>query len=274
MSSVTARIKEIKQPWGGYIKPSQFSVKEINDGNVLSDVENVHATVVGLSVDYLTRYMMGTEIYDVFSISYEGAMLANVFGHENAVNEAQKYIENIKGLDDKSIINTCKLATFDVWVRNTIGAIWAKTADEINPDSSTIENIRIMVERSLSFWREYGPIVKAGFTFETTGYTQTVDSGDGDYLTSDTLWDFKVSKNKPTSKHTLQLLMYWIMVQHSGKTEFKEIKKIGFYNPRLNTVYILEIESIPQDIIEEVEKEVICYWDNIIFRWEKCNIVL
>ena len=35
------------------------------------------------------------------------------------------------------------------------------------------------------------------------GYTYDVDRGDGDYLTEDTLWDYKVSKNKLTSKTTL-----------------------------------------------------------------------
>ena len=98
-----------------------------------------------------------------------------------------------------------------------------------------------MVERSIAFWKKYGPITKDGFTFEKNGYTKTVDSGDGDYLTEDTLWDFKVSKSKPTNKHTLQLLMYWIMGQHSGKPEFKNITKLGIFNPRLNTVYTLNI---------------------------------
>lgn len=40
------------------------------------------------------------------------------------------------------------------------------------------------------------------------GYTYTFESGDGDFLTADTLLDFKVSKSKPTNKHNLQLLMY------------------------------------------------------------------
>ena len=75
-----------------------------------------------------------------------------------------------------------------------------------------------------------GSIIKDGFTFEPAkpddkayekmiktgkgsygGYTYTVESGDGDFLTADTLWDFKVSKSKPTNKHTLQLLMYLLL---------------------------------------------------------------
>lgn len=78
-------------------------------------------------------------------------------------------------------------------------------------------------------------------------------------MTVDTLWDFKVSKAKPTNKHTLQLLMYWIMGQHSGQEIFKEIKYIGIFNPRLNTVYKLSLNSIPNEVIRRIEDEVICY---------------
>lgn len=135
----------------------------------------------------------------------------------------------------------------------------AKGADETNPDRNTVDNIRIMVERSIVFWNKYGPIVQDGFIFKPNGYTQTVDSGDGDYLTADTLWDFKVSKAKPTNKHTLQLLMYWIMGQHSGQEIFKSIDKLGIFNPRLNTVYLLDMKIIAQETIDEIERDVICY---------------
>lgn len=82
-----------------------------------------------------------------------------------------------------------------------------------------------MIKRSLRFWEEYGPIVKDGFTFKG-GYTQIISSGDGDYLTEDTIWDFKVLKKDINSKHTLQLLIYYIMEQHSVHKEFANIKKI------------------------------------------------
>ena len=71
MSSVTGRIKEIKQPYGGYIKPSQFEEIVYNDGKVLGE-ENVHASVIGMAVDYLTRFMMGAAIDEAFKISKKG----------------------------------------------------------------------------------------------------------------------------------------------------------------------------------------------------------
>lgn len=253
MSTVTQRIGEIKQPRGGYIKPSQFAARFMDDGKTLAESENVHPSIMGLSVDYMTRYLMGADVRDAFSISIRGAELASMTPYAN------KLLSGIRGTDDASIINACKMTTFDVWYRNPMAALVSKGAQDTNPDADTIENIRIMLQRGLDFWKEYGPITKDGFTFEADGYTETVDSGDGDFLTKDTLWDFKVSKAKPTNKHTLQLLMYWIMGQHSQKPEFKGITKLGIFNPRLNTVYTLEMSKVPADVIRAVENDVICY---------------
>lgn len=133
-----------------------------------------------------------------------------------------------------------------------------KNVDEIEADTNTINNIKIMVKRSILFFNKYGPITKDGFTFEG-GYTKIIDSGDGDFLTTDTLWDFKVSKNNPTSAHTLQLLIYYIMGIHSIHNEFKAIQKLGIFNPRTNCIYLKKISDISNQIIEEVSSEVIGY---------------
>ena len=203
---------------------------------------------------------MGTEVIDAFNISCKGAVIAEqMFQQKGTLKKVEKLLSGIKGIDNQSIINACKIVTYDVWFRNPMGAIMAKGADETNPDMDTVNNIKIMVERSISFWNKYGPIVKDGFTFEPNGYTKTVDSGDGDYLTVDTLWDFKVTKSKPTNKHTLQLLMYWIMGQHSGQEVYKNIQNLGIFNPRLNVVYLLGIKSVSEEIIAEVERDIICY---------------
>lgn len=259
MSSVTARIKEIKQPRNGYLKISEFNVKTLKDNRILNENENIHASVIGMTVDYMTRFIMGVGLLDAFKISIIGASFAEKIGLKNTIKEINEYLKGIKGLDDASIINACKMVTFDVWYRNPFAAMKAKTAQNTNPNAETIENIKILIERSLEFWKKYGPIKVDGFTFENGGYTDKVNSGDGDFLTEDTLWDFKVSKAKPKKDHTLQLLMYYIMGIHSGKEEFKNIKKLGIYNPRLNKVYQFEVKNISDDIIKEIEKNVICY---------------
>lgn len=258
MASVTARIKIVKQPRGGYIKPSMFESISFNDGHVLFDNENIHPSIVGLVVDYMTRFLMNHDVKDAFSISICGALRAEQFGCNGSLAELNKYLSGIKDLDDNSIINACKVATFDVWKRNPVCAISAKSACDTNADARTIENIRIMVQRGLAFWNKYGPITVDGFTFEG-GYTSVVDSGDGDFLTVDTLWDYKVSNAGLKNTHTLQLLMYYIMGKHSGKPEFDGITKLGVFNPRLNVAYVLDVKKISSDVIAAVEHDVIGY---------------
>ena len=258
--SVTKRISMIKQPRGGYINKKQLIIETLDDGKTLNEEENIHASLVGLAVDYLTRFMMGTPAEEAFKISLQGAFCLDLALGRLKNKEAQDFatllLEDIKGLDDKSIINACKLAGYDVCFR--AGIMGYRPVQEINPDKATIENIAIMVNRCLSFWEKYGPLVKDGFTFEG-GYTDTVSSGDGDYLTKDTLWDFKVSKTEPKTQHTLQLLMYYIMGCHSIHPEFKSINKLGLFNPRLNKIYTININSISPEIIKEIENDVICY---------------
>ena len=72
MSSVTSRVKEIKQPRGGYIKPSMFSKTVFDDGIVLNESENVHASIIGMVVDYMTRFLMTGNAEDAFRISITG----------------------------------------------------------------------------------------------------------------------------------------------------------------------------------------------------------
>ena len=60
MASVTQRIAEIKQPRGGYLKPSEFEKIIINDGLQLGP-ENISPSTVGLAVDYLSRFVMERE---------------------------------------------------------------------------------------------------------------------------------------------------------------------------------------------------------------------
>lgn len=290
IASVTQRIKQIKQPIGGYINPSWFTATIRNDGKLLHEVENIHPSIVGLAVDYLTRFMLthkeqeecgntgGTMERLVFHIARIGASFATADPRlKDPAGYCERWIDEVKGLDDSSIIAACKLSGFDGYYRGGLAQMLkSKTPHEINPDKDTIENIRTMVERSLSFFKDYGPVTALGFTM-LGGYTSVVNTGDGDYLTEDTLWDFKVSKSDTITKyHTLQLAMYWIMGQHSIEPVFTEPEEsaseyshqqIGIFNPRHNKVFILKINDIPLDYLYAIEKDVICYpEDQCLFR--------
>lgn len=250
MASVTQRVAEIKQPYGGYLPMKSFKKEIFDDGLVLNEKENIHASLVGIAVDYLTRFALGDSVDKAFHVSCLGAYNIGM------LNKANLLKSKVTGLDDLSIISACKLAGFDVCFRSSKSLY--KPVENINPDAPTIENIRTMVNRSVSFFNKYGPIVCSKPTFEG-GYTDIVNAGDGDFLSKDTLWDFKVSKSAPTTKHSLQILMYYVMGLHSIHDHFKSISYLGFYNPRLNSAYICLVTSICKKTIEDVENNVICY---------------
>ena len=250
MVSVTQRIKQIKQPRGGYLPVKAFTVTTLDDGQVLNPEKSIAASLVGTAVDYLSRFMDGTSVEEAFEISLLGArvmrMEAKAFG----------LLDDVKGLDDLSITKACQLAGFDSAFR--AGPLAYRPVEKIIPDQATIANIRIMVERSLSFFKVFGPVTADGFTMEGA-YTATITTGDGDFLTKDTLWDFKVTTGKPNKDHTLQLLIYYLMGRRSIHPEFQTIEKLGIFNPRQNTIYQLPISEISDEVIKEVEADVIGY---------------
>lgn len=249
MNSVTQRIKSVKQPRGGYLKPRDFLALDQNDGIELEAEENPTYQLIGITVDYMTRYMLGVSPEESFRISLLGAAMIN------QEKQAAMLLSQIsKGLDDSSIISAYTLTGYDVCLR--MGSFGYRPVSP--PEPAVIVNIRTMVNRSLTFLQQYGPVIMKGFTFRG-GYTDMISSGDGDYLTKDTLWDLKVSKKPPNKDHTLQLLIYYLMGKHSIHPEFQSIKNLGIFNPRLNKIYLLKVDSIDQDVIDYVSTEIIGY---------------
>jgi hypothetical protein len=257
MSSVTQRIKAIKQPRGGYINPRTLTVTEMNGTPLHNIKENVTPGIVGTVVDYMTRIIIGTPIKKAFGVSFCGANLIH------RVPEATKFAAQIRGIDDASITWACRLANFDAVYRAGCGLpgyLYPLPEPEtINPDANTCDNIRIMVQHALEFFKEYGPVTADGITF-TGGYTPTVDSGDGDFMTADTVWDFKTNKTKPTKAHTLQICMYWLMGLHSDHAkQYEVVTRLGLFNPRLSEVFTIDVANLNHVMLHEIEVEIIGY---------------
>ncbi len=248
MVSVTQRIAEIKQPRGGYLPISKFEITSLEDGIALNG-ENVSGSTMGMAVDYLSRWAQSRDAEDAFHVSVLGAKRVD------REPEARKLLAGIKDMTDESIINACKLVGFDTYAR---GVFVDYDPNTVNPDHDTCQNIRTLVNRVLAFFDRYGPMTLKGFDL-MGGYSRVVDRGSGDYLTKDVLWDLKVMRKDPESKHTLQLLMYYIMGKRSVHKEFDTVTKIGFYNPRLNKVYIFDMSKFDPQILKTIEDEVICY---------------
>lgn len=53
MTTLTGRIKSIKQPRGGYIPKAGFVQERYTDAAELHEEENIHGSNVGMIVDYM-----------------------------------------------------------------------------------------------------------------------------------------------------------------------------------------------------------------------------
>lgn len=255
MSSVTQRIRrEIKQPRGGYINPKTLTVVDTPSYAPLrpQEEETVHASVVGMAVDYLTRFMLGDSAAKAFEVSLAGAQLIDEEG------KARSLIEKVIGLDAASVNAACQLTAYDSIVRGNPHAF--VPPEYINADKTTAKNIATMVYRCLAFLEKEGPVVSTTLSFPG-GYTSTITVGDGDFMTQDGIWDIKVSKNPPTKEHTLQVLVYWLMGLHSCDplTTYHGVERIGIFNPRLGQEFFIGVDRIPKDVLRSVQLDVIGY---------------
>lgn len=253
---VTVRIKyirdipELRQPPHGYLSIDQFVREDIDKIDTLYDMEKESCKpfIVGLAVDYLTRFSVSGDRLSAFQVSIEGASILSMF--DECINLLFK-IKNID--DDDSIKLACQLCCFDGAARTNR----VYTVRELNTNNETVHNIRIMVKRALKYFEKEE--MEFGLTFPG-GYTKKVNNGDCDFVTKDTLWDFKVSKYPPTIDNSLQLLMYWRMGIHSTyKEKFQKIKYLGIFNPRLGVVYKAPVDDISESVINKVDFDIIGY---------------
>ena len=250
MVSVTQRISQITQPRGGYLSIREFKKEQLDDGKELNPNENIHPANIGMVVDYLSRFITNGDRKKAFFVSLRGAERCG------RSDEAEELLKKVRGLDDQSIDCACKLTYFDGFARGRVEE--GSDYTTINPDHETCENIAIMATRVKTFLEKYGPVVKDGFIVPGFG-AKYIDGGDGDYLTADGIWDIKVLKRDPEAKHTLQLLVYYLMAKHLGNPMFSGVQRVGFFNPRYNIAMYYDLSKLDPSIVETVERDVIGY---------------
>lgn len=249
--AVTTRIRMVDQPPEGLLPLSLFGRTPLPDRMALHprSMETVAPDIVGLYVDYMTRIAMGTPKRVAFRIPMLGARLVGQGEY------AESLLSRMVDFAFPSARAACLLLDFDAASRR--GPQYWRPRRMV-PDVATYFNLTRMVARSRVFFDEYGPVVWEGFDFEG-GYTDRITSGSGDFLTGDTLWDFKVSGYPPNPGYTLQLLIYWRMGLHSVHPEYQSIRRLGFFNPRRNEVWLLDVDRIPPELIDWTDRELIGY---------------
>lgn len=260
MLSVTQRIATVSQPQGGYIPNELFLQTQYEDYKELLPIHTEDKYLLalqGTAVDYLTRFMLFSDKQSAFHISILGAKkLDDAYENTEAFHHITELLDKISGLDDDSIRTACQIVGYDVVYRMSMR--FYRDVDTIVIPDEMVSNIRVMVNRCLEFLRIVGPVISDELTFEG-GYTKLVSSGDGDYLTTDTLIDFKVSIKPFSNKWSLQLLMYYLLGLHSVHSEYQSISQLCVFNPYENKSYIIQLTDVSDETKYKVSHDVLGY---------------
>ena len=257
MPSVTQIVGNVKQPRGGYLPIEEFEQQTYSDDLKVVGSYNISANLVGLAVDYGVRIALGDSPEDALMVSLIGANLVHELENAEAlINQIDSAALRSSYPDEQTIIALCKLSGFDSAMRAGIRAY--KPIEDIRPNEQTISDIANLIIRTKTFFDEVGPVDSTGFTFEG-GLTDCAETGDGDYIAGDTLWDLKVRKDEPDKNQTLQILLYYLMGLRSNQDKFKPITKIGIYNPRLQKSWICSVLDLDESMLGGIMESILGY---------------
>ncbi|MHA8111302.1 hypothetical protein ACYATP_07475 [Lactobacillaceae bacterium Melli_B4] len=255
MVNVTSRVKQVTQPRGGYVPSKLFKKIPLDDDYTLNPNEDSHkGTLIGLTVDYFSRFLLGASKQSSWGVSLIGADTLN------ATETADQLLSEIDGLNDQSLQAAYRLSGFDVAKRANSSDYRDVMGPEFTLSAPELSNLKILINRVMHFFNKFGKPTKSGMTFQG-GYSPVISSGDADFMTIDTLWDLKVLRsNTLDKKYKLQILVYYLMGLRSfDEADYQSIEYIGLFNPRENVAYRCDINDIPEEVIRAVENDVIGY---------------
>lgn len=247
---ITKLASTVKQPRGGFFSVKLFQETQYNSAKELYPDENVSKTLIGTTVDNLTRVLLGANPKKVFEPATFGMMAIKVDMYDDCYDLA----DEVKGLDEDSIIAAYRLSVYESVYRSGYKPSMNLTPEL--PNKYTINNIKTMVYRSLEYFGKQKEIANVGKTLSIK-YKGDSIYGDYDYLTEDSLIDMKVLSKKITNKNTLQIILYWILGMKSDKNHFSNVKFLKFYNPRLDIEYAFDLNELTPDILKPILEEVL-----------------
>lgn len=250
--SIARRAATYPQPRYGFVPVEDLRVRRSEDRRKLAEEESLPPWVANEIVRRLAQVELGADAEDVFKASLTGARRLGT----DALEDAQHQISLVNGVSSQSIESVHRLVAYSSLAE--IGAKAYRVAIDSFADEDTLKDIRIMVQRSRSFFEENGPILHSGFDVEG-GYTDTVSNGQGDFLAEGSIWDLRAYAGPLTTTDTLRVLMYYLMGQRSVHQEFQRVVRIGVFNPRLYEARWIRVNEIQEATKYEVSSRVIGY---------------
>ena len=226
------------EPSGGSLEPRLFKAERMGGEKIPEKGSNRYRAIVSDAVWHLVDIASGTGPHDSFSRALEEARM------KGEGEDAEAMVQWIKGTDDGSIVNVCRLCMYECG-----GLI---TGRAMNPGTAMIQQIREMAESGGRFLEKHGPKTASGFSFGQ-GYADDLASDPWVFTTEDTLWLLDTSPSLK-EKTTLSVLVHYLLGRRYAP-EIRAVKKLGVYNPRLDTAYTMPVSDVPREVMASVESE-------------------
>lgn len=223
-----------------------------NLGELPLEEENMAPATTGTLIDFLTRIIVLNDD-DAFGVSARGVgEMANDdqkkrYLYEAAMLKALVEDKEIDDLDDDVFnigVNIC------AWEQALRGGYYFPP--QIYPNDTTMAHYKVMLKRVKAYLEKIGNIIRTGYGSATAN---GLISGDGDYLSSDTLIDFKVSKHKTMQPNWVRQLFLYRVLLRDELVSPDQIKKLMIYNPRRDEGYLLDLTQIDYGILDFVKAQ-------------------
>lgn len=242
-NNVTGRIDTVKQPRGGYLPLKSFAVEQYDEMvNLDYKSEGIWPTVSGNVVEKLVGLKLGVRPDWLFSKSLNQAKKRDA----SLLARTNELIDRVSSSKSHEVSRELVLNVTEL--QYTENLVWADSPFT-SPSKIGLDSMNRLADNTIKLLKPYGSL--HDWNFHITKYNTTVGLGDGDFCTGDTLWDLKVSVKPFTSKHTLQILSYYLL------TDLPKITHIGLINPRRGTLLRIAISEIPDETIDSVKKRVL-----------------
>lgn len=276
--SVTTRVRTIhlsSSPHPSWREMEKIQLHPVNPLDLHAEEdEGVPASLTGMAVDYLTRMALtGEDAAKTFNIACLGFENSRYMCEDQYFETFYQLLNEVDELHKSGSTDWIRLAAYPALALVTCDSLYRTgTGKPFHLKDGTVvpwisdrtclpvtsHDIDEMVHRGIKLFENYEPLVAAEITFQG-GYTGIIASGDGDYLTENTLWDFKVSIKEPNNRQLLQLLVYWQMGLKSIHPEYQKVKFLALFNPRTNTIYRLSTDQVSPECVRWLQNDVIGY---------------
>ena len=228
ITTVTQRIKQIKQPPRGYLPIQKFRVEILPTNKRISSSQEhgVSPQITGIVVQYLTQRVMDpvmstSEIFSLPIKGYKNQMIMRGNAPDN-ISQIKKKIDNcreVSAITNEVIDATYSLCRYEMVYRSRKIIVNEKAP---SPSLCYYSDVREMINRSVNFFQKEGPIVYHEFDIAGCPPSPYIQKGDGDYVTKTALIDMKVISGEPNKDMTLQQLCYWILCSLSEDIKKRE----------------------------------------------------